>query len=169
MKEKVVVVREQPREVVIVKERPQKVVIVEQPRRDVVIVENGSGVEAVETDLITREPIIPVVHGNMTHASTLRDALMIGASGIAARRSRATRTVRFRRGCRRRVVVEHLGEHIGQHVGAQGGQQAPMSVDLGRPLCDDVPGLGHVVEQAGHFVPEHGAPIAQVAVGYFRR
>lgn len=26
-----------------------------------------------------------------------------------------------------------------------------------------------VVEQAGHFVPEHGAPIAQVAVGYFRR
>ena len=27
------------------------------------IVENGSGVEAVETDLITREPIIPVVHG----------------------------------------------------------------------------------------------------------
>ena len=26
-----------------------------------------------------------------------------------------------------------------------------------------------VLEQAGHFVPEHGAPIAQVAVGYFRR
>ena len=26
-----------------------------------------------------------------------------------------------------------------------------------------------VVEQAGHFVPEHGAAIAQVAVGYFRR
>lgn len=26
-----------------------------------------------------------------------------------------------------------------------------------------------VVEQAGHFVPEHGGPIAQVAVGYFRR
>ncbi len=25
-----------------------------------------------------------------------------------------------------------------------------------------------VVDQAGHFVPEHGAPIAQVAVGYFR-
>ena len=43
-------------------------------RRDVVVVENGSGVEAVETDLITREPIIPVVHGNMTHAATLRDA-----------------------------------------------------------------------------------------------
>ena len=26
-----------------------------------------------------------------------------------------------------------------------------------------------VVDEAGHFVPEHGAPIAQVAVGYFRR
>ncbi|WP_181956267.1 tRNA adenosine(34) deaminase TadA [Ramlibacter lithotrophicus] len=26
-----------------------------------------------------------------------------------------------------------------------------------------------VLEQAGHFVPEHGAPVAQVAVGYFRR
>jgi tRNA(adenine34) deaminase len=26
-----------------------------------------------------------------------------------------------------------------------------------------------VVEEAGHFVPEHGASIAQVAVGYFRR
>ena len=43
-------------------------------RRDVVIVEMGDGVEFVESDLITREPIIPVVHGNMTHASTLRDA-----------------------------------------------------------------------------------------------
>ena len=43
-------------------------------RRDVVVVENGDGVEYVESDLISREPIIPVVRGNMTHASTLRDA-----------------------------------------------------------------------------------------------
>ena len=42
--------------------------------RDVVIVENGDGVEYVESDLITREPIIPVVRGNMAQASTLRDA-----------------------------------------------------------------------------------------------
>ncbi len=26
-----------------------------------------------------------------------------------------------------------------------------------------------VLDQAGHFVPEHGAPVAQAAVGYFRR
>jgi TrkA-N domain len=43
-------------------------------RRDVVIVENGGGVDALDSDLIRREPIIPVVDGNMTHAVTLRDA-----------------------------------------------------------------------------------------------
>ena len=33
---------------------------------------NGSGVDEVDSDLISREPIIPVVRGNMTHAATLR-------------------------------------------------------------------------------------------------
>jgi Trk K+ transport system NAD-binding subunit len=43
-------------------------------RRDVVIVESGSGIDALEGDLIRQEPIIPVIHGNMTHALTLREA-----------------------------------------------------------------------------------------------
>src|SRR5687768_3563722 len=43
-------------------------------RRDVVIVESGAGVDALDSDLIEREPIIPVVPGNMTHAVTLREA-----------------------------------------------------------------------------------------------
>ena len=43
-------------------------------RRDIVVVESGSGVDAVEGDLIEQEPVIPVVHGDMTHAVTLRDA-----------------------------------------------------------------------------------------------
>jgi voltage-gated potassium channel Kch len=51
-------------------------------RRDIVIVENGSGVDAVDDDLITREPIIPVVHGNMTHAATLRDAGIHRAAAV---------------------------------------------------------------------------------------
>lgn len=51
-------------------------------RRDVVIIENGEGVEALETDLITREPIIPVIKGNMTHARTLRDAGIARATAV---------------------------------------------------------------------------------------
>jgi voltage-gated potassium channel Kch len=43
-------------------------------RRDVVIVERGDGVDAADEDLINQEPIIPVVHGDMTHAVTLREA-----------------------------------------------------------------------------------------------
>ena len=43
-------------------------------RRDIVVVESGSGVDAIEGDLIRQEPIIPVIHGNMTHAITLHDA-----------------------------------------------------------------------------------------------
>jgi voltage-gated potassium channel Kch len=43
-------------------------------RRDIVLVESGSGVDAVEEDVIRQEPIIPVIHGNMTHAVTLREA-----------------------------------------------------------------------------------------------
>ena len=43
-------------------------------RRDIVVVECGGGAEAVEGDLIRQEPIIPVVHGDMTHAHTLREA-----------------------------------------------------------------------------------------------
>ena len=40
-------------------------------RRDIVVVDDGS---AVEGDLIAQEPIIPVIHGDMTHARTLREA-----------------------------------------------------------------------------------------------
>lgn len=50
-------------------------------RRDVVVVEHGSGVEALEGDLIQQEPIIPVVHGDMTHAATLRAAGVGRGSG----------------------------------------------------------------------------------------
>ena len=51
-------------------------------RRDVVIVESGAGVDALESDLIEREPIIPVVHGDMTHAVTLRDAGIARAKAV---------------------------------------------------------------------------------------
>lgn len=43
-------------------------------RRDIVVVESGTGADALEGDLIAQEPIIPVVHGDMRHAATLRDA-----------------------------------------------------------------------------------------------
>jgi len=43
-------------------------------RRDIVVIDGGSGVDAVEGDLIQQEPIIPVVHGDMTHARTLKEA-----------------------------------------------------------------------------------------------
>lgn len=43
-------------------------------RRDVVVVESGSGVGAIEGELIRQEPIIPVIHGDMTHAVTLNEA-----------------------------------------------------------------------------------------------
>src|SRR5215218_5107441 len=42
--------------------------------RDVVVVENGAGVERLEGDLIRREPIVPVIEADMTHAQALRDA-----------------------------------------------------------------------------------------------
>jgi Trk K+ transport system NAD-binding subunit len=51
-------------------------------RRDIVLVERGSGVEAIEGDLIRQEPIIPVVHGDMTHAGTLLDAGVTRAVAI---------------------------------------------------------------------------------------
>lgn len=51
-------------------------------RRDVVVVEGGAGVDAVEDDLIEREPIIPVVHADMTHARTLREAGIDRAAAI---------------------------------------------------------------------------------------
>ena len=51
-------------------------------RRDIVIVENGMGVDGLDGDLITREPIIPVLHGNMTHAATLREAGIARAAAV---------------------------------------------------------------------------------------
>ena len=51
-------------------------------RRDIVVVESGSGDEAIEGDLIRQEPIIPVIHGNMTHALTLREAGISRAAAV---------------------------------------------------------------------------------------
>jgi voltage-gated potassium channel Kch len=51
-------------------------------RRDVVLVESGTGVEAIEEDLINQEPIIPVIHGNMTHGVTLREAGITRAAAV---------------------------------------------------------------------------------------
>jgi Trk K+ transport system NAD-binding subunit len=51
-------------------------------RRDIVIVENGMGVDGLDGDLIEREPIIPVLHGNMTHAATLREAGIARATAV---------------------------------------------------------------------------------------
>jgi Trk K+ transport system NAD-binding subunit len=43
-------------------------------RRDIVIVELGTGDDALETAYLDREPIIPVLHGNMIDPATLRSA-----------------------------------------------------------------------------------------------
>lgn len=43
-------------------------------RRDIVVVDGGSGNDAFDSELIKQEPIIPVVHGDMTHVHTLRAA-----------------------------------------------------------------------------------------------
>lgn len=43
-------------------------------KRDIVIVESGGGAEALDTEYLRREPIIPVLHGNMTDPTTLRQA-----------------------------------------------------------------------------------------------
>jgi Trk K+ transport system NAD-binding subunit len=50
--------------------------------RDIVIVENGSGVEQADDELIRREPIIPVLHGDMTHAAVLRAAGIERAAAV---------------------------------------------------------------------------------------
>lgn len=43
-------------------------------RRDIVIVESGDGADALDGEYIRREPIVPVLHGNMIDPDTLRDA-----------------------------------------------------------------------------------------------
>lgn len=43
-------------------------------RRDVIVVDGGAGVDEIEGDLINQEPIIPVIHGDMKQAHTLRAA-----------------------------------------------------------------------------------------------
>ena len=43
-------------------------------RRDIVIVEGGSGADALDSEYVKREPVIPILHGNMTDPATLRDA-----------------------------------------------------------------------------------------------
>ena len=51
-------------------------------RRDIVIVERGGGAEALDTDYLRREPVIPVLHGNMTDPATLRMAGVTRAAAI---------------------------------------------------------------------------------------
>jgi voltage-gated potassium channel Kch len=51
-------------------------------RRDIVLVESGSGIDAIEGDVIRQEPIIPVIRGNMTHALTLREAGITRAAAV---------------------------------------------------------------------------------------
>jgi Trk K+ transport system NAD-binding subunit len=51
-------------------------------RRDVVIIDSGGGVEALDAEFVQREPIIPVVNGNMIHPSSLRDAGIERAAAI---------------------------------------------------------------------------------------
>lgn len=43
-------------------------------RRDIVIVESGSGAEVLDSKYLSRDPIIPVIHGNMIDPDTLRSA-----------------------------------------------------------------------------------------------
>ena len=60
---------------------------------------------------------------------------------------------------------------IGQTMMAIGAQDPVLGPAVMQGLRAGIRGCPQpiLVEQAGHFVPEHGAPIAQVAVGYFRR
>ena len=51
-------------------------------RRDVVIVDSGGGIEALDAEFVQREPIIPVVHGNMIHPSALKEAGVQRAAAI---------------------------------------------------------------------------------------
>jgi len=51
-------------------------------RRDVVVVDSGTGVEELDSDLIRREPIIPVIRADMTHAATLREAGIERAAAV---------------------------------------------------------------------------------------
>lgn len=59
----------------------------------------------------------------------------------------------------------------GQTMMAIGAQDPVLGLPVMQGLRARIRGCPQpiVAERAGHFVPEHGAPIAQVAVGYFRR
>jgi tRNA(adenine34) deaminase len=59
----------------------------------------------------------------------------------------------------------------GQTMMAIGAQDPVLGLPVMQGLRAGIRGCPQpiVAERAGHFVPEHGAPIAQVAVGYFRR
>jgi Trk K+ transport system NAD-binding subunit len=51
-------------------------------RRDIVIVESGHGADALDSEYLRRDPIIPVLHGSMTDPATLKDAGIARAVAI---------------------------------------------------------------------------------------
>jgi tRNA(adenine34) deaminase len=58
----------------------------------------------------------------------------------------------------------------GQSLMAVGAQDPVLGLPVMRALRESIRGCPEpmVIEQAGHFVQEHGEPVAQAAVGYFR-
>jgi tRNA(adenine34) deaminase len=61
-------------------------------------------------------------------------------------------------------------EWTGQSMMAIGAQDPVLGVPVMQALRQNIRGCPEpmVLEQAGHFVQEHGEPIARAAVGYFR-
>lgn len=51
-------------------------------RRDIVIVESGGGADVLDSQYLSREPIIPVIHGNMIDPDTLRSAGITRAAAV---------------------------------------------------------------------------------------
>ena len=63
------------------------------------------------------------------------------------------------------------GEWTGRTMMAVGAQDPVLGLPVMQDLRQSLRGCPEpmVIEEAGHFVPEHGEPIAQAAVGYFGR
>jgi voltage-gated potassium channel Kch len=136
-------------------------------RRDIVVVETGSGAEAVEGDLIRQEPIIPVVHGDMTHAHTLRHAGIDRAVVVMLLSGDDTRNLEAA------LLARELNPHV--HIVLRMSSKRVLQrldgllrrgVIRNFQLIDSVSGAApRCVELCRLPVPAHAAPGASAAMG----
>jgi Trk K+ transport system NAD-binding subunit len=92
-------------------------------RRDIVVVESGSGDDAIDGALIRQEPIIPVIHGDMTHAVTLCEAGIDRAVAVLALSGDDTANLEAallarELNARVRVVLRMDNKHVHQRLDA---------------------------------------------------